>query len=152
MTMNRKHLAALVVVALAVGACKDYLIEAPEDLFTPSNFPSTDGDLKIALGGIDNWYTGGSNQPYYIRGWPMISEVPSEEAILINNVTDSKYEQNTYTYNPSNEWLWRTWNQMYGAIGQANLLIARIPTMNGLPQPVKDRYLGAARFHRALNH
>ena len=41
---------------------------------------------------------------------------------------------------------------MYGAIGQANLLIQRIPTMTGVAQDVKDRYLGAAKFHRALNH
>jgi hypothetical protein len=51
-----------------------------------------------------------------------------------------------------NEWLWRTWAQMYGAIGQANLLITRIPDLQGVSQAVKDRYLGAAKFHRALNH
>ncbi len=136
---------------LVLGGCKDYLVEAPEDFFTPANFPSTEADLKIALGGIDNWYTGGSNQAYYIRGWPMISEVPSEQTILINNVTDSKYEQDTYTYNSNNEWLWRTWNQMYGAIGQANLLIGAIPNMK-VTQDVKDKYMGAAKFHRALNH
>ncbi|HEX9483374.1 MAG TPA: RagB/SusD family nutrient uptake outer membrane protein [Gemmatimonadaceae bacterium] len=136
---------------LMLGGCKDYLVEAPEDFFTPANFPSTEADLKIVLGGIDNWYTGGSNQAYYIRGWPMISEVPSEQTILINNTTDSKYEQDTYTYNSNNEWLWRTWNQMYGAIGQANLLIQAIPNMK-VAQDVKDKYTGAAKFHRALNH
>jgi len=149
--MKLSKLLMLAAVPVVFTACKDYLVEAPEDFFTPANFPSTEADLKIALGGIDNWYTGGSNQAYYIRGWPMISEVPSEQTILINNTTDSKYEQDTYTYNSGNEWLWRTWAQMYGAIGQANLLIARIPSM-AVPQDVKDRYLGAAKFHRALNH
>ena len=143
---------ALVAVALPLASCKDYLTETPSDFFTPASFPSTEADLRIALGGIDNWYTGGANQAYYIRGWPMLTEVPSDQTILINNTTDSKYEQDTYTYNPTNEWLWRTWNQMYGAIGQANLLIQRIPTMTGVAQDVKDRYLGAAKFHRALNH
>src|SRR5258708_2406506 len=152
MTMRLRNLIAVGVMTLAPIACKDFLVEAPEDFFTPANFPSTESDLKIALGGIDDWYTGGSNQAYYIRGWPMLTEVPSEQTILINNTTDSKYEQDTYTYNSGNEWLWRVWAQMYGAIGQANLLIARIPTMNGVPQDVKDRYLGAAKFHRALNH
>ncbi|MEP6731056.1 MAG: RagB/SusD family nutrient uptake outer membrane protein [bacterium] len=150
--MKITHLAIAAALTLSFVACKDYLVEAPQDFLTPANFPSTEADLKIALGGIDNWYTGGSNQAYYIRGWPMISEVPSEQTILINNTTDSKYEQDTYTYNSSNEWLWRTWAQMYGAIGQANLLIQRVPTMTGVAQDVKDRYLGAAKFHRALNH
>ena len=150
--MKIRHLAVAAALVLLPSACKDYLVEQPQDFFTPSNFPSTEADLKIALGGIDDWYTGGSNQAYYIRGWPMISEVPSEQTILINNTTDSKYEQDTYTYNPTNEWLWRTWAQMYGAINQANLLIKAIPLMTAVPQDVKDRYLGAAKFHRALNH
>src|ERR1043166_4920211 len=150
--MQITHLAALTALTLALPGCKDYLTETPQDFFTPSNFPSTEADLKIALGGIDNWYTGGSNQAYYIRGWPMISEVPSEQTILINNTTDSKYEQDTYTYNSGNEWLWRTWNQMYGAIGRAHLLIQRIPTMTGVSQDLKDRYGGAAKSPRALNH
>src|SRR5258708_39441620 len=132
-TMGMRTLATIAGGAtLMLGGCKDYLVEAPDDLFTPANFPSTEADLKIVLGGIDDWYTGGSNQAYYIRGWPMLTEVPSEQTILINNTTDSKYEQDTYTYNSGNEWLWRVWAQMYGAIGQANLLIARIPTMNGV--------------------
>src|SRR5262245_5409086 len=152
MTIKPLAAAAVAAVTILVAGCKDYLVESPQDFVTPANSPETQADLKIALGGIDNWYTGGSNQAYYIRGWPMISEVPSEQTILINNTTDSKYEQDTYTYNSNNEWLWRTWNQMYGAIGQANLLIQRIPGMTGVAQDVKDRYLGAAKFHRALNH
>src|SRR5216110_2889086 len=138
MTMKIRHLAVAAAVLLVPSACKDWLVEQPQDFFTPSNFPSTEADLKIALGGIDNWYTGGSNQAYYIRGWPMISEVPSEQTILINNTTDSKYEQDTYIYNSNNEWLFRVWNQMYGAIGQANLLIKAIPGMTAVAQDVKD--------------
>ena len=147
--MTLKHLAAALGLTLSLTGCKDWLVETPQDFLTPAAFPATEADLRIALGGIDNWYTGGSNQAYYIRGWPMISEVPSEQTVLINNTTDSKYEQDSYTYNSTNEWLWRTWNQMYGAINQANLLLQRIPMMTGVAQDVKDRYLGAAKFHRA---
>jgi starch-binding outer membrane protein, SusD/RagB family len=151
--MKLRYLAlAVVAVASPLASCKDYLTETPSDFFTPANFPSTEADLRIALGGIDNWYTGGANQAYYIRGWPMLTEVPSDQTVLINNTTDSKYEQDTYTYNSGNEWLFRVWAQIYGAIGQSNLMIDRIPGMTGVAQDVKDRYLGAAKFHRALNH
>lgn len=145
-------LLGVAIAAISLTSCEDFLTEKPADFFTPANFPSTESDLKIALGGIDNWYTGGANQAYYIRGWPMLTEVPSDQTILINNTTDSKYEQDVYTYNSNNEWLFRVWAQIYGAIGQANLLIERIPAMSTVPQDVKDRYLGAAKFHRALNH
>src|SRR6267143_805275 len=60
--------------------------------------------------------------------------------------------QDVFTLNSSNEWLWRVWRQIYGAENQANTLIERIPKMTTVPQDVKDRYLGAAKFHRAFNH
>jgi len=82
----------------------------------------------------------------------MITEVPSDQTIY-SRVTDaSRYEQDTYTLTSQNEWLWRVWQQIYGAIGQANVIIGRIPQMTGVSQAVKDRYLGAAKFHRAFNH
>jgi starch-binding outer membrane protein, SusD/RagB family len=141
--------AALTSVMLA--GCNDWLVEEPQDFFSPDNFPATEADLAIALGGIDNWYTGGSNQAYFIRGWPMITEVSSDQTVF-SGTTGSRYEQDSYTLSPSNEWLWRVWQQIYGAIGQANFLIARIPKMTGVAEDVKDRYLGAAKFHRAFNH
>jgi starch-binding outer membrane protein, SusD/RagB family len=140
-----------VVAALLLGGCKEFLTEAPEDFFTPDNFPASEADLKIALGGIDDWYTGGSSQAYFHRGWPMLTEVPSDQTVA-QNTSDSRHEQDSYRLTASNEWLWRVWRQIYGAISQANFLIERIPEMTGVPQAVKDRYLGAAKFHRAFNH
>jgi len=139
------------VAALTLAGCHDWLVEAPEDFFTPDNFPASEADLKIALGGIDDWYTGGAAQAYFHRGWPMITEVPSDQTVA-SSTTDSRYEEDSYTLDASNEWLWRVWQQIYGAISQANFLIDRIPRMTGVAQDVKDRYLGAAKFHRAFNH
>jgi hypothetical protein len=139
------------VLPLTLAACNSWLTEAPEDFFTPNDFPSTEPDLRIALGGIDNWYSGGANQAYFIRGWPMITEVPSDQTIA-QNTSDSRYEQDSYTLGPSNEWLWRVWRQIYGAVNQANVVIARIPLMTEVSQDVKERYLGAFKFHRAFNH
>lgn len=144
-------LSAAVLVATPLAACDQWLTEQPKDFFSPDNFPATAADLAIALGGIDNWYTGGSNQAYFIRGWPMITEVPSDQTVA-SSTSDSRYEQDSFTLNPSNEWLWRVWRQLYGAIGSANQLIASIPKIDGLPKDVRDRYLGAAYFHRAFNH
>src|SRR6266498_4722614 len=138
-------------LTLALPGCNDFLTEAPEDFFTPDNFPASEADLKIALGGIDDWYTGGSSQAYFHRGWPMITEVPSDQTVA-QSQSDSRYEQDSYTLTPSNEWLWRVWRQIYGAINQANVVIERIPQMTGVSPAVKDRYLGAFKFHRAFNH
>jgi hypothetical protein len=142
--------AALAPAALA--GCHDWLMEEPQDFFSQDNFPASEADLKIALGGVDDWYTGGQSQAYFHRGWPMLTEVPSDQTVASATGTDSRAQQDAFTLNPSNEWLWRVWRQIYGAIGQANFLIARIPQMTRVTQDVKDRYLGAAKFHRAFNH
>ena len=139
------------VVALTLAGCRNWLVEEPQSFFTPDDFPTTEADLKIALGGIDDWYTGGQSQAYFHRGWPMITEVPSDQTVA-QSASDSRYAQDSYTLNASNEWLWRVWRQIYGAINQANVLIARIPQMTQVSQDVKDRYLGAFKFHRAFNH
>src|SRR5881275_1027798 len=140
-------------VLVTLGGCHNWLTEVPEDFFSQDNFPASEADLKIALGGIDDWYTGGSAQAYFHRGWPMITEVPSDQTVIQSQSTsDTRYAQDTYTLTPENEWLWRVWRQIYGAISQANFLIARIPQMTTVTQDVKDRYLGAAKFHRAFNH
>ena len=148
--MRRNPLLPL-VAALTLAGCNAWLTEAPEDFFTPNDFPSTEPDLKIALAGIDDWYTGGSNQPYFIRGWPILTEVPSDQTIT-TQTSGSRYEQDSYTLAPSNEWLWRVWQQIYGAINQANVVIERMPRLTTLPPDVQDRYLGAFKFHRAFNH
>jgi hypothetical protein len=150
MRLKSLPLVAALTIVLALG-CTDFLTEEPEDFFGPDNFPATEGDLKLALGGIDNWYSGGTNQPYFIRGWPMITEVPSDQTVYQRPTDASRYEQDTYTFGPTNEWLWRVWRQIYGAINQANILIERLPQVTA-PQAVKDRYLGAFMFHRAFNH
>src|SRR5438045_5466479 len=56
----------------------------------------------------------------------------------------------TFTMSADNEWMWRVWRQVFGAINSANVLIDRIPNMS-IAQAVKDRYIGAAKFHRAVN-
>ena len=142
---------AAVLATVILAACSDWLTEQPQDFFPLSQFPQTEADLAIALGGVDNWYTGGSNQPYFIRGWPILTEVPSDQTIT-TQTSGSRYEQDTYTLTASNEWLWRVWQQIYGAIGAANFLIQHIPGMTQVTQDAKNRYVGAAKFHRAFNY
>src|SRR2546429_3869643 len=152
--MRLRTLVVFVVglTSVVLAGCHDWLTEVPEDFFSQDNFPASEADLRIALGGIDDWYTGGQSQAYFHRGWPMLTEVPSDQTVASATGTDSRAQQDAFTLNPSNEWLWRVWRQIYGAIGQANFLIARIPQMTSVSQDVKDRYLGATKFHRAFNH
>ena len=74
--MRLRTLVVFVVglTSVVLAGCHDWLMEEPEDFFSQDNFPASEADLKIALGGIDDWYTGGSAQAYFHRGWPMITD------------------------------------------------------------------------------
>src|SRR2546423_14760509 len=98
--MSRNSLLPLVAALTLVG-CNGWLTEAPEDFFTPSDFPSTEPDLKIALAGIDDWYTGGPNQPHFIRGSPNPTQVPSGPTHP-TQTSGSPYGQDSYQPDPSN--------------------------------------------------
>src|SRR2546430_17737417 len=100
---------AAVLLGVMLGGCHDWLTEVPEDFFSQDNFPASEADLRIALGGIDDWYTGGQSQAYFHRGWPMLTEVPSDQTVASATGTESRAQQDAFTLNPSNEWLWRGW-------------------------------------------
>src|SRR2546430_16496589 len=129
--MRRNPLLAL-VAALTLAGCNAWLTEAPEDFFTPNDFPSTESDLKIALAGIDDWYTGGSNQPYFIRGWPILTEVPSDQTIT-TQTSGSRSEPESYTPGPSNEWPGGGWHEIYRPVNQPNGAITGVPRVAHLP-------------------
>src|SRR2546429_2861167 len=99
---------AAVLATVILAACSDWLTEQPQDFFPLNQFPQTEADLAIALGGIDNWYSGGADQPYFIRGWPILTEVPSHQTIT-TQTTRSRDEQDKYTLTPSKQRPWRGW-------------------------------------------
>src|ERR1041385_4680442 len=84
----------------ALGGCHDWLTEEPEDFFSQDNFPASEADLRIALGGIDDWYTGGQSQAYFHRGWPMLTEVPSDQTVASATGTDSRAQPDAFPPHP----------------------------------------------------
>src|SRR2546426_10625838 len=90
------------VVALTLAGCRNWLVEEPQSFFTPDDFPTTEADLKIALGGIDDWYTGGQSQGYFHRGWPMLTQEPSGQTVA-QKPSDPPYPPGSHTLNASNE-------------------------------------------------
>src|SRR2546421_9961851 len=90
------------VAALTLAGCHDWLVEAPEDFFTPDNFPASEADLKIALGGIDDWYTRRAAPAYFHPGWPMITQGASDQTGACST-TDSRHDGDSHTLDGSNE-------------------------------------------------
>src|SRR2546421_12950476 len=98
---------AAVLLGVMLGGCHDWLTEVPEDFFSQDNFPASEADLKIALGGIDDWYTGGAAPGYFHRGWPLITQVAAEQTGgPSQRTTDTRDAQEAWTAPPGDERLW----------------------------------------------
>src|SRR2546423_8261864 len=76
---------AAVLATVLLTACSDWLIEQPQDFFPLNQFPQTEADLAIALGGIDNWYSGGAKQTDFICGRAILTEMPSRQTTTTPN-------------------------------------------------------------------
>ena len=137
--------------ALALGGCENFLEEEPKDFFSPDNFPASEEDLNIAIGGLMSYYDSGSSQPYFNRGWFFLSEVPSDQTVA-SATGGTRHDVDAFTLTPENEWLWRVWENVYGVVNAANMLVQRIPEIEGVRQSTLDRYMGAALFHRAHSY
>jgi len=144
----RCRFALPLAAALALGACDDFLTEEPQDFFSPANFPASEADANLALGGIQNYET---RQDYYSRGWWFLAEIPSDEA-RVTEVSGARRDHDAFTVTPQNEWVRRVWQAAYGAINASNVLIQRVPEIASIPEGKRAQIVAAAKFWRALNY
>jgi hypothetical protein len=67
----------------------------------------------------------------------------------VNQMTDNVTIR-TLAHNSDNAYVSQWWNLCFSGIANANLAIARIPDIPGLPDATLKKYLGEARFLRAF--
>ena len=136
-------------LALSATACKKSLeldIENPNRV-DESNFWKTNTDALLGLNAVyGNFYRNGSPgsrwMPFYmdIRSDDGYSTSPWNELKSVGalNITQYSFEVNYDTW-------WHHWRGVY----RANQVLAYVPAIK-MDQALKDRYLGEAKFIRAL--
>jgi hypothetical protein len=145
--MRLRYLLPL-LAGIALGGCENFLEEKPEDFLSPSNFPASESDVNLSLGGVQNYLT---RQDYYSRGWWFLAEIPADEARVTETV-GARHDHDAFTVTPQNEWIRRVWTAAYGAINASNVLIQRVPQITSIPDAKREQYVAAAQFWRALNY
>ncbi|MFD1770487.1 RagB/SusD family nutrient uptake outer membrane protein [Sphingobacterium suaedae] len=142
------YLCAVLSGFLTLSGCQDYLSLAPEDQVSGSNFFKTEADFTQALHATYNpLRTVGPD--YYTS--EMRSDNTHYEYNPGNQGTAIYMRQDVadFTNSSSNDYSAAIYYDSYVGISRANVILDRLGDAN-IPEPVKNRIEGEARFLRAF--
>ena len=144
---TKLYLKSIFICVLLVG-CSDFLSVNPQGVLTQEAFPTTASD---ALQATNAAYSTLRNWLYHSGGFPIL-DIMSDDALKGSNPNDGANTVGPYddfTHAPFQDGLDRWWNALYQGIRRTNVVIENLPDIE-MDENLKSRYLGEARFLRAL--
>lgn len=149
MRKNRFIFLLLILPAVAFYSCEDEFLEKPpQNLITQDNFPASEADALAATNACYEVLRFGT----YHRGFYPIDDIMSDDALKGSSPADLQADlqpfdefQHTVTSNFVANW----WTALYTGVRRTNVVISRVPDVE-MNEELKARYLGEARFLRAL--
>lgn len=143
----KKFLTVIFFLSCLYG-CSDFLDVTPQNQLTQATFPSTQADALAATNAVYQILREGA----YHRGFYPIDDIMSDDALKGSNPGDLSGilgPFDSYGFSPTNLIVANWWNALYQGIRRANVVINRVPSVQ-MDETLKQRYLGEARFLRAL--
>lgn len=144
-----KRILYLIIGAVLLMGCEDFLETEPLTQKTSVNFPQTADDAKQMMAGI---YTTMNNvQQFADRSFFMVCEIASDDKLGgggMNDIAAQAYE--TFQFS-DNEMLSNFWKVTYMGIHRANFAIENMELLSDeiVSPALKDQYKGEALFLRA---
>lgn len=142
--MKKIHLSIL-LAALFMGSCKKSFIElSPVSTVSVDMLFKTDKDFQDA--------TLGAYSVLRIQGpniW-LFGDLPSDDTEQHFLTSISNVGIDNFSININDNVLINTWRNYYNMISRCNVILSRIQSADASAVPNKDRYIGEAKFLRAL--
>lgn len=140
--------AALLASTLLASGC-DFLETTPQGQLTTENFYETEEDARRAVAAA---YSGLQDPtdyllPYVVAFGSVASDDAAKGGESGNDQPDLQAVQ-TFTLNPTNGYVSLAWNELYGGVRLANLVIANVPEIE-MDAGLRDRLVAEAKFLRA---
>ncbi len=140
----KKKLFLLLMMAVALVSCKDFLSLAPEYQISEQTFYKSQNDFETALTGVYGTFRGlfSSNVLY-------MTELSTDNAEIqwsSPSTDEMQMDQNAVT--STNAFVQAVWNSCLYTISRSNAILNRIDGVN-FDQTAKDRIKGEAKFMRA---
>lgn len=138
-------LVGLVASALFYLGCKENFLDIePKEATSVDSFFSTEAD---AVSGINATYAALQNRSMYSEWYPKAVEGASDDMGMDN--TDD-LELSNYTWTTTLQPTDDAWQASYEGIFRANLVLQRVPGIEGMDEELRSRIIGEAHFLRAL--
>jgi tetratricopeptide (TPR) repeat protein len=138
----------LVSGLLIINSCSDFLDKPLQGKLTQENFPTTAEDALLATNGVYHIL----RFNLYHQGLFPILDIMSDDGHKGSNPDDAASTvgpYDTFTHIPTEGNLSRWWNTLYEGVKRANVVIELVPAI-GMNETLRARYVGEARFLRAL--
>jgi starch-binding outer membrane protein, SusD/RagB family len=144
--INSKIKLSIVLLSMAglSLSCSDFLDTPPEDVFTDTNFWTSENNVKtFSWLNYDTFYGYGNNSgttaEFYFH--------TSTSALLDDNLCMNVFINFPTSANATNA----NWNEYYTLIRRCNLMLQRVPNVP-MDEIRKKHYLGVAKFFRAYTY
>lgn len=139
--------------SLVVGAgCSDFLDETDPSNIAPETFFTSPEHAELAVHGIyENlrFHSGGAG--IFVSNFQMLDALSgtAESETGQNSDLNNLY---TFEHTGDNLLLSQWWRELYEGIGNANLAIEKIPGIPNIPAATQTKWMGQAKFMRALQY
>jgi starch-binding outer membrane protein, SusD/RagB family len=145
--MNIKSLFLFVLILFSGSSCKKFLDTTPVNAVSDEAPIFDKGSAETALRGV---YRQLGSSGYYGENYVTLGYFPSGDIKNLTtggaaNIVNVNYRADDVNFNTS-------WTAIYNTINRANHVISKVPAVNDpqLTQVLKDKYVGEAKFIRAL--
>ena len=147
--MNTKiyHIAAIASYLL-IG-CAD-LDQSSISTIDKEDFYQSEADIKVALNGVYQVLTDGSMNGPWNDELIFLNDLQSEYARRGTANSAAITEIGDFAITPTNAFVETAWLYRYKAINRANILIDKVNGNTALAEAVRNNYVNAAKFLRAL--
>lgn len=139
-----KKILLFLFVIICVVSCSDLLEEKPQALAVET-FYNTSGEVEAGIAAIYNPLKGGISNPEPVSLMETLSDFMSGRASWENA---GLYDVVLNTQNSTRAQ--GCWVNLYSGIRNANLIIQNVPGSDVLTDSEKNKYIGEAKFLRAL--
>ena len=146
--MNTKKLFKVLIIAVLITGCEDFLGVKPQSVLTQEAFPESAADALQATNAV---YSTLRNWHYHSGGFPL-ADIMSDDAHKGSNPDDASNTVgpfDNFTHSVTQDGLDRWWNALYQGIRRANIVIEKIPQVE-MDASLQERYVAEAKFLRAL--
>ena len=149
MKKQRQWMLIMALGTLSLASCKkDFLDQTPNNAITDENYYQTEADAVKAVNSI---YTPAMGL-YNGGGWQILDVMTDDTDKGGGGANDGVevYELDNFTLNSFNPMVATYYGQCYQGIQRANIVLDRVPGIQGMSEAVRKRCLGEARFLRGF--